>query len=326
MLRLIKILVVVAVMVVGSNYALAQEAQLFLQIKDTVEIRSDYVRIRDIASVVTSDPIVLEKVENIIVRKSPYPGKSFELRAIDVKACLMRNRINAETVEIGGSKTTLVTAKSVTVTTSDITAQARNFVTREMPWDPENVRIEVLSSPSDVVLNAGDLTFEVYPASRNYHIGQVVITVKIFVDGSLKKSIPVSMRVRVFDEVVVVNRALSKEERIDPSCVSLEKREVSGLRGGVFSDINEVVGKVAKRRIKAQRILCDNMVQSPLMIKRNELVKVVLSMKNLKITSRAIARQDGREGDFIAVRNIDNPDKKDFHGLVIGPGLVRVDL
>lgn len=326
MIRFVKFVVIFMVMFVTAKIAQAQETQLLLQIKDVVEIRSEYIRIKDVASVFTVDEALMEKVENMIVRKAPYPGKSFELRAVDVKACLLRNRIEEDAVELGGSNNTLVTAKSVTVTTKEITQLAQDFVISEMPWDLENVRIEILSSPSDIVLNDGDLTFEVYPASRNYHIGQVVINVKIFIDGSLKKSIPVSMRVRVFDDVLVATRTLEKEEVIDPSCVSIEKREVSALKGGVITDINDVVGKVAKRRIKAQRVLCDNMLQKALMIKRNELVKVELSMKNLKISSRAIARQDGREGEFITVRNTDSPDKKDFQGLVIGPGLVRVDL
>lgn len=325
MKQLFKIAAVV-IFCLGVNTAFAQEAKLFLELYDAVEVKSDYIRVRDVASVVCNDTNLTEKIEGMVLRKSPYPGKSLELRSIDVKACLMRNSVNPETIEVGGSELTLITAGSVKITTKEMTDQAKSFVLREMPWDEENVRIEILSTPSDVVLHEGEVKFEVYPSSRNYHIGNVVITVKIFVDGSLKKSVPVSMRVRVFEEVVVVTRALNKEDMIDPSCIRIEKREVSNLRGGVITDINTVVGQVAKRRIKAQRILCDNMLQAPRLIKRNELVKVELMLKNLKITSRALARQDGRKGEHIAVRSLDNPKKKDFYALVTAPGVVRVDL
>lgn len=324
MIRKIKFLILF-VLIAFSSEVFSQTEQLVLQIRDVAEIGGEYIKVCDVASVLTSDLKLAKQIENMVIRKSPYPGKSLELRSVDVKACLMRNRIDAEDIDLRGSETVLVTSKSIQITSKQIIEQAENFVLHEMPWNPEDVRIEVISSPSDLIVHDGDLTFEVYPATKNYYVGQVVINVKVFIDGSLKKSIPVTMRVRIFDEVVVINKALNKEEVINESDLSIEKREVSNVKGGVFENISDVVGKVAKIRIKAQSILRDGMVQSPLMIKRNELVKVKLSLKNLEITSRAIARQDGREGDFIAVKNIDNT-KKEFYGLVIGPGVVRVDL
>jgi flagella basal body P-ring formation protein FlgA len=68
-------------------------------------------------------------------------------------------------------------------------------------------------------------------------------------------------------------------------------------------------GLIAKRRIPAKTVLRPNMlgpVKSPIIVKRNQKVVILIDRPGFLITAFAKAMQDGRAGEYIKVRNVDS--------------------
>jgi flagella basal body P-ring formation protein FlgA len=146
--------------------------------------------------------------------------------------------------------------------------------------------------------------------------------VKVYLDGELKKNVPVNLKIKIFDKVVVCTRNISREEVISFSDLALGKREISKINGIPLTNIEEAIGKVVKNRIKAQTVITKEMMQNPIIIRRRSIVNIILPFNNLHIATKGIAKKDGRKGEYILVQNIDT--KKELYGEVIAPRTVKI--
>jgi flagellar basal body P-ring formation protein FlgA len=87
-------------------------------------------------------------------------------------------------------------------------------------------------------------------------------------------------------------------------------------------DPGNIVGFEARRTIAAGQPLYGQDVQKPLMVKRNQLVTLVLSRSGLAIATSGKALNDGSKGAMVRVQNMNS--KQVIEGEVAADGVVRV--
>ncbi len=83
-----------------------------------------------------------------------------------------------------------------------------------------------------------------------------------------------------------------------------------------------IIGFEARRTIVAGQPLYGQDVQKPLMVKRNQLVTLVLSRSGLAIATSGKALNDGSKGTMVRVQNMNS--KQIVEGEVAADGIVRV--
>ncbi len=83
-----------------------------------------------------------------------------------------------------------------------------------------------------------------------------------------------------------------------------------------------IIGFEARRTIAAGQPLYGQDVQKPLMVKRNQLVTLVLSRSGLAIATSGKALNDGSKGAMVRVQNMNS--KQIIEGEVAADGVVRV--
>jgi flagella basal body P-ring formation protein FlgA len=104
--------------------------------------------------------------------------------------------------------------------------------------------------------------------------------------------------------------------------VSLEKRDLAKIPPGAITDIHAVVGKRVKRTLNAGTILRRSMVDNPPIVKRGDVVKLVIETETLKITTLGRVDERGGMGDTVRVTNLDS--KRRVYGQVVDRQTVRV--
>jgi flagellar basal body P-ring formation protein FlgA len=87
-------------------------------------------------------------------------------------------------------------------------------------------------------------------------------------------------------------------------------------------EASAIVGLEAKRTIAAGQPLYGQDVQRPLMVKRNQMVTLVLSRSGLAIATSGKALNDGSKGAMVRVQNVSS--KQVIEGEVAADGVVRV--
>lgn len=87
-------------------------------------------------------------------------------------------------------------------------------------------------------------------------------------------------------------------------------------------DEKSIVGLEARRTIAAGQPIYGQDVQQPLLVKRNQLVTLVLSRSGLAIATSGKALNDGSKGAIVRVQNASS--KQIVEGEVAADGVVRV--
>ncbi len=87
-------------------------------------------------------------------------------------------------------------------------------------------------------------------------------------------------------------------------------------------DASALVGKEARRIIAAGQPIYGQDVQSPLLVKRNQSVTLVISRSGLAIAASGKALNDGSLGALVRVQN--SSSKQIIEGEVAADGVVRV--
>ena len=91
----------------------------------------------------------------------------------------------------------------------------------------------------------------------------------------------------------------------------------------MITDPETVLGKRTKRAIGAKKVLRTDLVEFPPLVKRGDVVVIIVETSGLKITALGQVKKKGRLGESIPVMNYDS--KKILYARVLDSSTVKVD-
>ncbi|HLC41845.1 MAG TPA: flagellar basal body P-ring formation chaperone FlgA [Methylomirabilota bacterium] len=206
-----------------------------------------------------------------------------------------------------------------TVSSEAIVDAAQRLLKKQLQAD-DMVVITPLQMPQEQILPAGRLTLT--PILRG-EVNQVVpVVVELSVDGNVKAVVPLAMRVDRYQQVVVAARPIRRLAAITPEDLRIEKRLVSGLPAGPLDRVEEAIGFLASREIRGGEALSTKLVQLPALVKRGEIVTLIVEGDGVVVTARGQAKEEGQRGQLIRVMNLSS--KKELYGRVEGERQVKI--
>jgi len=157
-----------------------------------------------------------------------------------------------------------------------------------------------------------------------HFIGYSNFTIRFYNEEVFLKEKTVRVKLEVLRDMVVSTGYLARDTNISKDDVKLVKRWFDRISPGVVTDINDVLGKRLRTSIKhPNTIITRNMLREPVMVKRGNLVRIVLEKGPLRITTMGLSKQNGAFGDIIKVKNISS--KNVIYARVMGDSLVQVE-
>ncbi|MDX2114938.1 MAG: flagellar basal body P-ring formation chaperone FlgA [Planctomycetota bacterium] len=135
-----------------------------------------------------------------------------------------------------------------------------------------------------------------------------------------------SLRVRgeVLRSVVILQSDLARGDVISPEILT-ESRVWVPLGGTApLTRTEDAAGSLARTRLTAGTLLRREHTETPVIVRRNELVTVHALRAGFEVTTRARARSDARMGDVIEFTS--EGSRKAFVARVAGPGVAVADL
>lgn len=129
----------------------------------------------------------------------------------------------------------------------------------------------------------------------------------------------VTVDVLVMREVFVAARTIERRETISESDIRAERRWLApGGARSASPPRESIMGAVARARIKEGDIVAQPDVESPVVIRRGDVVYVHCLSGSVAVQARARALESGREGEVIAFR-LEGADDS-FAARIAGPG------
>lgn len=193
----------------------------------------------------------------------------------------------------------------------------RRLIERTHGVSSGDLRITRLQEDSPAwSLTDADCRFELEPMDRDL-LGRVPIVVRRWRDDALLGSERVSVDVAVRRTVVTVKRAVQRNQTLTAEDVAAETRWMTQRQGDEIGSVDEVVGQVAARTIRAGTALGRNDIRPELMVRRGQRVAVRAISGGLVVQTLARAQEDGGLGQLIEVRN--DQTRERFSVKITGP-------
>ncbi|OMH29998.1 flagellar basal body P-ring formation chaperone FlgA [Motiliproteus sp. MSK22-1] len=136
-------------------------------------------------------------------------------------------------------------------------------------------------------------------------------------------SLHLSGSINIYRKIAVGKQALPKGSILGKSNTYLLTTEISNLRSGYYTSVEQISGYQLKRAIQQDQVITPRLLSPPLLIRKNDEVIINAGQGSSVIVRVAgIALQDGRQDQQINVRN--KTSGKVIRARVIGKGQVRV--
>jgi flagellar basal body P-ring formation protein FlgA len=263
-----------------------------------------------------------DRIRNLDLGRAPAPGSSRLINPEYITMKLKQNGIDTAEFMWSGADGVLVSRKTKVVSSEEIVECARKFVLERMPWDKDDVILEIKNKPEPLVVADTDTALEVVTRPQSDFQGWMNLQVKVNFGPGEYAMASVSLSVRRFARVLVSKKRIPQGSLLDPDDFTLQREEITDDTRDTVTDMNSIAGKTAKTAMPANQIVYASMLDKQKIVKKNDTVTVLFDTSLISITMKAVAMEDGREGDIIQVKNIDS--RKTFDVQVVSNVVVRV--
>ena len=316
--------IAIAVLVLLLITASLAQAPVTVRLKDVAEVKGDTVTVGDVAQVSAAAPEVAELIAGVAVTEAPEINASKKLSAGDVRAALGKLPLDMSRITIEGPDQVLVTRSGQPIAPEDLKRAVHDYVVEQTGLPDEDLILEFVRVPRSLAVPVGDVAYSVVPVGNSRLAGYQAFSVGLRIAGVEAVTERVSVKIRLFRLVVVLERRVGQDEVINAEDVKLERREVTGTVGSYYLATEDVVGKRATRSLSAGTLLTDVMVGQPLAVRRNDYVTLQARKGAVRVRTKGIALGDACVGESVDVMNKDS--KKVIRARVVALNVVELEL
>jgi flagella basal body P-ring formation protein FlgA len=184
----------------------------------------------------------------------------------------------------------------------------------KLELDNKDLRLTVPAAAGDRLV-VENLDFE--PKS-----GRVTAYVASAGDDPSTERLRVTGALRYMIELPVLNRYIAPGERITPRDIDRVAFRSDRIAQAVVADDVELVGRTPRRAIRPQEPVRQVDIMMPIVVKKGDLVTIILETPGLRLTVQGRANDDGAQGSFIHVAN--TKSGRIIDATVAAPGIVTV--
>lgn len=182
----------------------------------------------------------------------------------------------------------------------------------------------------DAIIEFKDLKQNYAASSKEYSLtvssansvtmkGLVTFLVKVHYSRDVNdETIPVSVKIRTFQNVLVTTETLKPNSEVEMDEVSVVKTESTDLPDPV-TDLSQLKNKWTSRWIQSGKALTFDMFDDEPIIKRGDNVTIIFKTKNVMVREQGSALQDGKIDEIIGITN---EYRDNLRGKVTGKGEV----
>jgi len=294
-----------------------------IRILPNVQINDEDILLGRIAGIESHDPLLIQKLSSIVVARAPLPGTS---RTLEKQAFLMRlkqNGIDLTQLALDIPAKVVVTRNFIEISREKIKMLVSDYIQKTILKDHADGSIKDIQVADSLKLPNGRITFKVIPPRNRDLLGKIPFSVHFDVNGKFYKRVWATATVEVLAEVVITKIPVGRHKPITEDDIELLKMDMAKLPSGVITDPEAVLGKRTRRAIGAKTVLRADLVEFPPLVKRGDVVVIVVETSGLKITTLGQVKKKGRLGESIPVMNYDS--KKILYARVLDSSTVKVE-
>jgi flagella basal body P-ring formation protein FlgA len=299
-------------------------AGVTVRIAPEAVVRTDEISLGDVATV-EGDETLARRLRQVKLGPAPLPGGSQQIDPGYLRLRLGELHLEPSRVRLSIPEQVVVTrAFQILPGSALVEAVSRQIQQRLDALAPQGGpwAVVVLSRPADLRVPTGTVDLVTQLQGEPSPQSSLGATVTIKVDGRSYQTVPLSVRVGRYQDVVVAARALEPRSPLGPGDFRVEPRPSTEIPAGTLSALPDAMDLEVTRPVRAGEALTPALLRQRIVVRRGELVTLVLEGPGFRILAQGVAVADARRGETLRVLN--PASKREALGKVEGPGLVRV--
>ncbi len=301
--------IVVVIFFSGFNFVeLKSEGKpVVIKIKSESHISDKFIKLAEISEIHAKDKKILQKYLNLSLGYAPKPNEETVFDKSEMRMMLYKAGVDFETCEVIMPEKIKIKSAGVIVKGEELIEIAKKEVLKKLPWDENLLEFRIKKIPDAISFPKGNV--EIRSSSRKGDssvFGPHQIVLMLFLDGNLKRKIDVSSYFDVYAPVYVSTSKIEKGKIIDETDITIEKRSIKELQSSTIYRKEDVIGKEAKLIIPENAVLNSRMFQEPMLVKKGEIISILVKKGALEVISSGEALENGKKDQFVKVREINN--------------------
>lgn len=323
--------------------ALAQQGEPWtLQLKSNVSVASSIVRIEDVVEPISIPADVWNSLSRASVGLVPIDGRPLQLMRYRLAEALAQSKlVTAPILWVGPESTsvkstpvvqasaiavaTLEVAASETVDPQQIDPQEKRLIERVVERAMEGslseykYEIDWTRLPTSKTQDITGYLRVALPQTITEGVARFVLTANV---ADEVREVPVYLQITRRPRAIVATQNLSRGQIIGPSQLEWKVIDSTVRSDRLASDMQQLIGQEVKRNVPAGRWVEQSDVGPPILVRRNDMVEVMVVGGAIVIRTGGKALGEGSEGDLVQIETIE--DRKRLLARVISTGLVEI--
>ncbi|MGQ9472940.1 MAG: flagellar basal body P-ring formation chaperone FlgA [Candidatus Caldatribacteriaceae bacterium] len=292
---------------------------LHIDLKEEVTLRTRSLKLEDVAVVSYPDSQWEERIRKIDLGYLPPLGEVRVVKPQEIyQKVVSKNIPSLDYIYFQGSDVCRVMISGKQIDRKDLEMRLAEKIKNHFSPDAQDVEVNILGSGENfVVSDYGSFDIELPSSVRAWGTNKGVI-----LDLESGERVPFTFQVKVYREILRANREILPQEVIYKGDISLEMEALTPENEKALSDLEIVLGRKVKRRLKKGEIITEGHLAKETLIQRGDLVTIIAQKGGIVITAIGKSRGNGSLGDTIVVENMTS--RKRMEAEVIGERMVQV--
>jgi len=291
-------------LILFSHTGVALAAEATIRLKEKAMVQGAEIHLGDIGRIASADPHLEQKLDGLVVAKAPQPGQSRQISADYLRLRLKQLDFAPGTMTLTGSDQVQVARDSIEVSEEEIAKIVDEFIHTNRIWGDAVVKVKDLQVSADRSLPKGSTTYQIVPPDHMGSLSTLPLAIVFNVDGSFQKTIRANVKVEAMAPVVITAKPIGRLKPISEEDLKMQVTDLVGLPTGVITEIDDIIGKRARRNIQAGEFLRSDLIEMPPLVKRGDMVVIVAEAEGLKVTAIGEVKSAGRLGERVKVVNL----------------------
>jgi flagella basal body P-ring formation protein FlgA len=287
-------------------------------------VRGCEILLYDVADVSGQDPALVHRLQGISLGRRPAFGNNRVVSAHEVVQRLLREGLRIEELKVAGAKETVVQALVTMLPPQEVLDASTPVLAAAVREAGADIEFAPATQLKAQQVPPGRRSLDLRPKLRGGQLQatSALVDVDVVVDGEVWSTVSVQYRLRRYAQVLVVTEAVRKGAPLGEHNVDVRRVESHIQTSPYLSAQAQVAGKVANRELRAGERLTLAAIGNPAVVYRGDVVSLVAVRGRVKVSSRAVAQQDGAAGNRITVTDLTTG--RPVQAVVEGAGVVSI--
>lgn len=275
-----------------------------IELKESVCISTSEIFLKDIAQL--SDSLL----DKIYIGKSPLPGRERHITQDYVRLKILQAKIKEGDFKFTGAKGVEIITSSQKLDMEELTNRVKNYLLEAIKIN-QRLEIKPITTKENIILPVGKVEFGLSAIDSRNLKRQIYLPVDIKVNGIRERTVRIGFEIHRFANVLIAIKPLDRHHVLAPLDLRFEEREITSINP---APLEEVIGKRLKIPVLEGKILTYDLIETPPLIKRGDIVTIKTEGEFLVVGAKGVAKEDGGLGEKIRVEN--RGSKKIIIGIV----------